>query len=207
MRMLCGLLLLFALAAPAAARDFVVTVRDPAGQPVQNAVVTLNTPGAPPPASRLAGPFAVAQQGLQFHPFVLVAPVGASVQFPNKDKVRHHVYSFSGAKTFQLKLYGRDETRSVVFDKAGVVALGCNIHDQMLAFIYVADTPYAAKTDAAGRAVLDDVPAGAARLTVWHPFAKAKDGRLVSQVGVPAAGGAQSVSLDVRPAPASMQMH
>ena len=81
------------------------------------------------------------QRQHQFHPFVLVVPVGANVSFPNFDPTRHHVYSFSPAKRFELKLFARDQSRSVRFDKPGVVALGCNIHDQMSAFIDVVDTP------------------------------------------------------------------
>ncbi|HET6942615.1 MAG TPA: methylamine utilization protein, partial [Sphingomicrobium sp.] len=85
------------------------------------------------------GTFSVSQRDMQFHPFVLVVPVGAKVSFPNLDPTRHHVYSFSPAKKFELKLFAKDQSRSVVFDKPGVVALGCNIHDAMTAFIYVAD--------------------------------------------------------------------
>ena len=102
------------------------------------------------------------QHNIAFDPHVLIVPVGSTVGFPNLDKVRHHVYSFSKVKKFDLKLYGRDETRSVVFDKAGVVALGCNIHDSMSGFIIVVDTPYAMKTDANGRVVIANVPAGSA---------------------------------------------
>ena len=78
---------------------------------------------------------------MQFHPFVLIVPVGAKVSFPNLDPTRHHVYSFSPAKQFELKLFARDQSRSVVFDKPGVVALGCNIHDAMTAFIVVDGQP------------------------------------------------------------------
>jgi len=105
---------------------------------------------------------------------VLIVPVGSTVSFPNKDKVRHHVYSFSAPKKFELKLYGRDETRSVTFDKPGAVSLGCNIHDGMIAFIFVSDTPFAAKTGADGSATVQDAPTGASTLLVWHPDLKAR---------------------------------
>ena len=110
------------------------------------------------------------------------APVGGQVSFPNKDGVRHHVYSFSPAKRFELKLYGRDESRSVRFEKAGVVALGCNIHDSMVAFIKVVDTPYAAKSDASGNVVLRGVPEGAATVRVWHPYMRQPGNEIVRQL-------------------------
>ena len=84
-----------------------------------------------------SGRFVVSQQNLQFHPFLTIVPVGADVSFPNLDPTKHHVYSFSPAKKFELKLFAKDQSRTVHFDKPGVVALGCNIHDQMSAFIVV----------------------------------------------------------------------
>lgn len=163
------LLCLFALVAPglAQAADLMVSVRTSAGRPVADAVVTLPDARG---ASRLSGPYRMAQHDLQFDPFVLVVPVGADVAFPNLDKVRHHVYSFSPAHPFELKLYGRDESRKVRFDKPGVIALGCNIHDSMVGFILVTDAAIAAKTDANGVAVLHDVPAGDVNVRVWHPY-------------------------------------
>ena len=128
-------LLTLMLPGVAAAADLVVSVRTAAGAPVSDAVVSLPEIRGPLHA---AGPYRMAQHDLQFDPFVLVAPVGAEVAFPNLDRVRHHVYSFSPAHPFELKLYGRDESRSVRFDKPGVVALGCNIHDTMVGTITLA---------------------------------------------------------------------
>jgi hypothetical protein len=142
------------------------------------------------------------QEDIQFHPFVLVVPVGADVSFPNHDKVRHHVYSFSEAKRFELKLYGHDETRVVHFDKAGVVALGCNIHDTMSAYIDVVDTPYVAKTDDKGEAVLADLPAGSGTLTLWHPYLKAPRNEQVHPVTITVTDR-QSYVLDLRAPPAA----
>jgi plastocyanin len=155
----------------AAAADLTFSLKTPEGQPVSDAVISFR-PASATPAPRIAGPYVMTQEDIAFHPFVLVVPVGADVSFPNHDKVRHHVYSFSPAKRFELKLYGHDETRTVHFDKPGVVALGCNIHDRMSAYIDVMDTPYAVKTDASGEAVLSDVPAGPGVLTIWHPYLK-----------------------------------
>jgi plastocyanin len=180
--------LLIALLIPmrSLAGDVAVSVRTPQGRPVADAVVTIAAPHSGP--IRFAWPYRVAQQNLQFNPFVLIVPVGADVQFPNLDKVRHHVYSFSAAKTFELKLYGRDETRVVHFDKPGVVPLGCNIHDNMVAFVVVVDTPYAAKTDAAGVAVIHGVPPGAQSLRVWHPYLRAPGNALSLALAVPKEG-------------------
>jgi plastocyanin len=185
-----------ALPAMAQARDIAVTVKDPAGHPVADAVVTLDAPGrAPPP-----GHFTVNQKNTMFTPFVLVIPVGSTVDFTNLDPFRHHVYSFSPAKKFELKLFGQGEKRSVTFDKPGTVALGCNIHDTMQAFIQVVDTAFAAKTGKDGRVVLRGAPDGNVRLTVWHPYLRAPGNQLI----VTAGGGNVSVPVSVklrRPAP------
>ena len=171
MRRLLPLVVALLIPGLAEAGDLVVSVRTTAGKPVADAVVTL--PDVKSGPTRLAAPYRMAQHDLQFDPFVLVAPVGAEVAFPNLDRVRHHVYSFSPAHPFELKLYGRDESRKVRFDKPGVIALGCNIHDSMVAFILVVDTPYAAKTDASGVAVIHDAPAGELTVRLWHPYLRA----------------------------------
>lgn len=179
-----------------------VTVRDAAGKPVRDAVVTVAAAGKPAGRARFPWPARVTQQDIQFDPYVLIVPVGAAVAFPNKDKVRHHVYSFSKSKKFDLKLYGREESRTVTFDKAGPVALGCNIHDGMTAFIKVVDTPWAAKTDAAGRASIGDLPAGAAKVVVWHPYARVKGNEVAMAVSLPTGGKtARSVTLALAPGP------
>jgi plastocyanin len=200
MRAVLALVLTLLISTAAKAADLVVVVKTPQGRPVTDAVVT-----AYPNASydkgriRFPWPYRVTQHDMTFDPFVLVAPVGAEVSFPNQDTVRHHVYSFSQAKTFELKLYGQDENRTVRFDKPGVVALGCNIHDQMSAFIVVVDTPFAAKTDATGQATLRGLRGDQAKLTVWHPYAKAK-GNLVSHTAA-LASGRDAVTLDLRAPP------
>src|ERR1700749_2811583 len=159
----------FAIAGSAAAADLTVTVKGDDGAPLADAVVMVHPAGGAGPASAIpyAWPTTMVQQNIAFNPYVLIVPVGATVGFPNKDKVRHHVYSFSAAKKFELKLYGQQEERSVTFDKTGVVALGCNIHDVMIGYIYVADTPFAAKTDATGTVVLHGLPGGNGVLSIW----------------------------------------
>jgi hypothetical protein len=141
----------------------------------------------------------MAQQAMQFEPFVLIAPVGSDVAFPNFDRVRHHVYSFSPARTFELKLYGRGESPKIRFDRAGVVGIGCNIHDDMTAFIRVVDTPYAAKTAANGLATIQGLPAGPAQVVVWHPYGRAPAGEVTVNAVAPARGAARlSVALQLR---------
>ena len=194
-----GLALALAATGPALAADLTVSVRSPGGKPVPDAVVTVYpASGVPQGAIRFDWPLRMAQHNRQFEPFVLVVPAGGVVAFPNQDEVRHEVYSFSPAHPFQLKLYGRDETRTVRFEKPGVIALGCNIHDQMVAFIKVVDTPYAAKTDAAGEVTLHGLPTGEVSVHVWHPYLKGGLDDVVSPATLHAGGDHQSVTLDVR---------
>ena len=138
-------LLLFA--SPAIAGNLSVRVVDQAGRPVNDAVVTIDPIGRPAQPARVLGPYRIRQHKMMFHPFVSVVPVGATVDFPNLDATRHHVYSFSPAKRFELKLFARDQTRSIRVDKAGVIAIGCNIHDQMSAFLFVSATRWAQRTE------------------------------------------------------------
>jgi len=175
----------------------------PGGKPVANAVVMVKPQGGSPRTPiRFPWPYRVAQREMQFEPFVLIVPVGAEVAFPNFDEVRHHVYSFSPAKTFELKLYGRDQTRTVRFDKAGVVGLGCNIHDDMSAFIRVVDTPFAVKSGRGGEALIRDLPAGPATVIVWHPYLKLRGGELTRQVNLPASGSLNlAVAAELRAPP------
>lgn len=187
-------LILASLAASAAsAAPLDVQVRGPGGQPVADAVVMVQAPHPAGPI-RFPWPMTMAQKDISFQPHVLIVPVGATVSFPNMDSVRHHVYSFSKPKKFELKLYGQDQTRTVVFDKPGVIALGCNIHDAMSGFILAVDTPYAGKTDASGHVRLD-VPAGAVTLQLWSPLIRAPNNLLSQPLTVPANGLAKAVTV------------
>lgn len=192
MRGLALLSVLMPFAAHAATAD--ITVRDAAGQPLTDAVVTLETTNKPAAPIRFPWPMVMAQQNIAFVPHVLIVPVGATVAFPNRDLVRHHIYSFSKAKKFNIKLYGHDETRSEVFDKPGVVALGCNIHDTMSGFIIVVDTPYAAKTDAQGHVHLTDVPDGKAVATIWSPSLRVPGNQLSQAVTIAGANYATTLT-------------
>lgn len=155
------------LFAAAATVDVVVSGAD--GQPLADAVVFLEPrDGRPLPAKPTTG-VEIEQADKQFTQRVTVVTVGSEVTFPNRDKVRHHVYSFSPIKPFELKLYIGTPANPVRFDKPGIAVLGCNIHDNMVAWVVVVETPHHAKTDGTGKARLDGVAAGAWRLRSWHP--------------------------------------
>ena len=185
--------------APLAAAPLTVRVVDAAGKPVRNAVVTLRPAGVAARPMRAAGAYSVSQKDLQFHPFVLVVPVGATVSFPNLDPTKHHVYSFSPAKRFELKLFARDQSRSVNFDKAGMVALGCNIHDAMSAYIVVTDSAWTSRTDNRGVVRFGDVPPATGSLSVWHPYLRAPGGTLTQRLA--ANQTTASFSVRLRPPP------
>lgn len=155
------------LAASAQAADVQVQVQDASGRSVADAVVFLESEQARRQVRPVAG-LEMAQNHKQFVPQVLIVPVGSEVNFPNRDTVRHHVYSFSSAKKFELKLYTGTPAQPVRFEQSGVVVLGCNIHDQMVGWVLVLDTPYYAQTSASGQVALSAVPAGHYRLRTWH---------------------------------------
>ena len=184
--------------AQAWAGDIVVRVTTPDGKPLPDAVVFLPLKPGDPKPSPVNG-LKMAQSGKQFAPFVLIAPLGSTVEFPNLDKFRHHVYSFSKGNKFELELYGREEKRSITFKTAGVAALGCNIHDQMVAFIRVVDTPWAMKSGADGVVRLSAAPEGNRRLDVWHPYAIAKDQIVTQTLTVTAGTITVTIVLDVAP--------
>ncbi len=138
------------------------------GQPIAEAVAWLESPAAR--AAVKAPPMQeIEQKDRQFTQRVTVVPVGTAIEFPNRDKVRHHVYSVSPAKTFDLKLYLGKPANPVVFDRTGVAVLGCNIHDEMLAWVVVVPTLHAGQSHSNGQIRLAEVPAGRYTLVVWHP--------------------------------------
>ena len=155
------------LALPLSAATIDAVVHDARGVPIHDAIVYAIPEGRPvPPPKRAA---VMEQKNRAFIPHVLAVQTGTSVRFPNLDDVQHHVYSVSPAKPFQLPLYKGSPPNPVTFDRAGVVTLGCNIHDQMSAFIVVVDTPYFEKTAANGRTALRDLEPGRYRVYVWAP--------------------------------------
>jgi plastocyanin len=158
--------LLAGTSTPALAASLSVQLLDAKGKPVEDAAVFAEPAAGPAPALR-ARKIDIEQRDRQFHPLVTVVQTGSSVNFPNNDSVRHHVYSFSKAKLFELKLYAGVPPAPVVFDKPGTIVLGCNIHDKMVAYIRVVDTPWFGKTDKDGKVKIDGVPDGAYKLKTW----------------------------------------
>lgn len=160
------------LALPAArtgqAASIEVHVRDAAGKPVADAAVyaVASAGGADARGKRVA---VVEQIDREFVPLVSVVQTGTTVTFPNRDPILHHVYSFSPPKSFEIKLYSGKSPVAVLFDKPGVVTLGCNIHDWMIGYVLVVSTPWFGKTDASGAVRLRDLPAGAYEVRAWHP--------------------------------------
>lgn len=153
--------------APGVAASFVVAVQTSNGRPLAGAVVTVHSltgndhPGAPVNA-------VMDQVNRTFVPDLLIIPVGSTIAFPNSDSVSHQIYSFSPARRLQLPLYRGKPYLPVNFEQAGLVTLGCNIHDSMLAYVLVTDAPYFGRTDAAGSWSVD-LTRGTYRVTVWMP--------------------------------------
>jgi len=162
-----SLVLLLSLPAAARAATITVDVRDARGAGVADAVVYAVPEGRELPLGKKTA--IMDQKNRTFVPHILPIQTGTSVRFPNSDDIRHQVYSFSPAKVFQLPLYEGTPANPVVFDRAGVVTLGCNIHDRMSAYIVIVDTPYFATTTKKGRAQLPQIGAGKYALRVWYP--------------------------------------
>jgi plastocyanin len=164
-----GWLVTLAGAAACPAGELTISIIDPLGSGVTDVVVT----AAPVDEHRAAAAPATAvmdQRDLAFVPRILVVAVGTSVEFPNNDSVSHQVYSFSPTKRFQLPLYKGERHPPVTFEHEGLVVLGCNIHDEMVGYVYVTDAPFFGKTDAFGTLRLQNLPAGDYRVTVWSPL-------------------------------------
>ena len=161
------LTLLFEGASMAASLD--VAVIDQGGKPVESAVVSLNAPtsGTAPPA--LATQAVINQNFETFFPLVTILPVGGSVVFRNSDRTMHQVYSFSAIKRFAFEVDVGQTTPTVKFDKPGIAAIGCNIHDQMITYVVVTDNPYTKLSSNQGIAHFDALPPGHYSVAAWHP--------------------------------------
>ncbi|HEY1724463.1 MAG TPA: hypothetical protein VGF89_03495 [Steroidobacteraceae bacterium] len=155
-------------ARPATAADITASVVDSTGQPVAGVVIIAQS-DSPPPDKHVPHSAIMDQQHMQFEPRILVVQTGTAVDFPNSDQIQHQVYSFSAAKTFKLSLYAGHKYPPVVFDRAGLVTLGCNIHDGMIGYIYVTDSPFFGRSDSSGKLQLHGLPPGNYTLTAWHP--------------------------------------
>jgi plastocyanin len=187
---------------PAGAASLVITAQLPDGRPLADAVVTVQPIGKklPPPAPVHA---VMDQMNRMFAPEVIVIPVGSTVAFPNSDSVSHQIYSFSPAKRFQLPLYRGKPYPPVLFDRAGVIILGCNIHDWMIGYVDVTDAPFYGTTNAQGTWSAE-LPAGRYEITVWHPRMREPNPGLVRDLSVDATDRATltlELTKPLRPAP------
>jgi plastocyanin len=178
---------LLLLAAPAPADTLAVAVKDDAGKPVEHAVVQAKPLGADGRPAPGAAPAVVDQINKEYVPYVTAVRVGTSVSFPNKDQIRHHVYSFSEAKKFEIPLYKGTPADPVVFDKPGPVVLGCNIHDWMKAYIFVSESPYFAVTGPGGDATIE-LPPGDYAVEVWHPELEGEPAATSQRISLSGAG-------------------
>jgi plastocyanin len=179
----------------APAGNLLVAVKDSTGSPVKDAVVyakPVSSRGAEHPQKAV-----VSQKNKEFIPFVSAVQVGTPVQFPNLDPEKHHIYSLSPAKPFNLPLYSGTPANPIIFDKTGVVTLGCNIHDWMLAYICVVDTPWFAVTGTDGQVQLRDLPSGSYDVEVWQPRLKSSPGRPSQRVTVDAEKGGSSATFQL----------
>lgn len=175
-----------------------VTVKDTKGSLVPNAVVIAKRDGSK--SERGNNQAVIDQRNKQFVPYVTAVQVGTSIAFPNKDQIRHHVYSLSPAKKFELPLYAGSPAAPVLFDKEGFVTLGCNIHDWMIAYVAVVATPYFEVTGKEGRAALKDLPPGKYTVEAWQPLLKGAPEQLAQHVDLPASGAKDLVfNLELKP--------
>lgn len=171
--------------------ELAVLVVDQDNRPIADAVITLHALDSETPGLTPVTGLQIAQANLQFVPDLLIVPVGSDVSFSNSDMTGHHVYSFSPAKPFNVQMIAQGEAESIVFDRVGLVAIGCNIHDSMVGFIHVVDTPWSGISDADGMISIDDVPSGRYRMEIWHGAQAAPDNLISVEISL----GAAPVSL------------
>ena len=190
-------MLLFIVEATARAGEIATTVTDQRGAPVQDAVVYA-TPRAGKPPKRTP-PASIAHQNQQFVPYVTAVQAGALINLPNLDPVKHHAYSISPAKNFELPLYSGTPKEPLLFDKPGIVVIGCNIHDWMKAYVCVVDTPFFAVTDEEGHAQLRGLASGAYDVEIWQPRLKGEPSANKQQVTVGGAPAKVAFALDLKP--------
>jgi len=178
-------LVLMVLSSVVSAADLRISLQDAeTGAPLEDAVVEVLLPENLQAAHTMVGEYSVDQIEKEFVASVTVITQGSRVRFPNSDNILHHVYSFSPAKVFELPLYGNGQNVDYqqVFDVAGVVEIGCNIHDWMLGHLYVAQTNLAVKTDAQGQAQISGIPAGTFSIRIWHSRAPADSAELMQEL-------------------------
>jgi len=192
-----ALLLAAGLAFTAGAEDVRIELLSRDALPVPGAAVVLEGPAGAVAHASGRHSARMDQQARRFVPQILVVDTGTSVEFPNSDQVSHQVYSFSPARPFQLPLYKGATHAPIQFATPGLVVLGCNIHDEMVGYILVTDSPFHGVTDPTGTALVHDVPPGNYRLTVWGPLIHDGGGTVTASLTV-AGGTAQTLSLHLK---------
>jgi plastocyanin len=165
------------------------------GTPVEDAAVVVEPSAGDMPIHHARTK--IEQRDRELVPYVTIIQTGTAIDFPNRDAFKHHLFSFSPAKRFEIKLYAGKPVNPVVFDKPGEVALGCNIHDWMEAYVLVVDSPYFAKTDRKGRAIISNIPPGHYRLRLWHPREKSEPPQRAIEIA--AAPEKLNLALDIAP--------
>jgi plastocyanin len=195
---------------PALAANVDVTITGTDGRPAEDAVIELSPvdTATPLPATRVPSEGIIDQRAETFLPLVTILRKGGRVVFTNNDTTMHQVYSFSAIKQFEFEIDQGQHSAPVVFDQPGVAAIGCNIHDQMITYVYVATTPWVAMTDDKGRAHID-VPPGSYRAAIWDPQSVPGRAPPAQSVEVTATGGklAATIALLPGPLPGKMPKH
>lgn len=195
-----GLALLSLTPRAGAGAELSVLVSDSEGRPVPDAVITLAPRSAEAiavaaRAPALAPRVVIDQRNETFIPYVQIVPRGGEVAFSNSDLTRHHVYSFSPVKAFEFVLAPGESSAPVRLERLGVVAVGCNIHDRMVAYLYVTDLPWATLTDRQGRAVVHGLADGGYMLHTWHPRLRPGRPEPTQPVDLAGASGQEAVTL------------
>ncbi len=191
--------LLLAAFEPACATNFTAEITDQDGHPVANAVVVLVSEAKtsmPAASTRLPAEKTIDQRNETFLPLVTIVPKGGRIVFSNNDQTTHQVYSFSAVKQFEITLARGEKSQPAAFDTAGVAALGCNIHDHMIAYVFVAESPWTELTGTDGRAVIADVPPGNYQAQIWNP--KFPPGRVAPSLRVALTGEDTRLSVNVK---------
>lgn len=167
------------------------------GEPVHRAVAYAIPLTNNPSAQKRPKVTVVDQIDKEFKDYITVVQAGDSVEFPNHDQIRHHVYSFSQVKKFEIPLYSGKPAAPIEFEKPGAVSLGCNIHDWMIGYIFVVDTPYFTMTDEKGLAEID-VPTGEYDIAVWHPQIQESYEEIKKNVKIESGKGASTAAFEIK---------
>ena len=190
---------------PAAAASLVVAVSDDGGKPVEDAVIELAAE-KPAVTSHVPAEASIDQRREMFTSLVSLVRKGGHIVFFNHDTTMHQVYSFSAVKQFQFEIRQGQHSDPVTFDKPGVAAVGCNIHDQMITYVYVSEAPYAALSGPSGQAKFEDLPPGTYEARIWHPRLRSGEQPAPHRITIARSDASDSFSLRLVP-PARRGMH